>query len=33
LAMVWYSASVLNQETTVCRLADQDTRLSPRNTA
>jgi hypothetical protein len=33
LATAWYSASALDRETTVCRLADQDTRLSPRNTA
>jgi hypothetical protein len=33
LAMVWYSASALERETTVCRLADQDTKLSSRNTA
>jgi hypothetical protein len=33
LATARYSASTLERETTVYRLADQDTRLSPRNTA
>jgi hypothetical protein len=33
LATARYSASALERETTVCRLADQETRLSPRNTA
>jgi hypothetical protein len=32
LATAWYSASVLDRETTVCRLANQDTRLFSRNT-
>jgi hypothetical protein len=31
--MTRYLASVLDQEMTVCRLADQNIRLSPRNTA
>jgi hypothetical protein len=31
LATVRYSASALEWETTVCRLVDQETRLSPRN--
>jgi hypothetical protein len=33
LATAQYSASALERETTVCRLADQETKLSPRNTA
>jgi hypothetical protein len=33
LAMARYSASALEREMTVCRLADQETRLSPRSTA
>jgi hypothetical protein len=32
LAMTQYSASALEWETTVCRLADQETKLPPRNT-
>jgi hypothetical protein len=32
LATARYSASVLDRETTVCRLANQDTRLFSRNT-
>jgi hypothetical protein len=33
LALARYSTSALLWETTVCRLADQETKLSPRNTA
>jgi hypoxanthine phosphoribosyltransferase len=33
LATVQYSASALDRETAFYRLTDQDTRLSPRNTA
>jgi hypothetical protein len=33
LATARYSASALERETTGCRLADQETRLAPRNTA
>jgi hypothetical protein len=33
LAMTWYSASAMEREMTVYHLADQDTKLAPRNTA
>jgi hypothetical protein len=32
LATAWYSTSVLERETTGCRLAAQEMRLAPRNT-
>ena len=33
LATAWYSASALDLDTVFCRFDDQETRLSPRNTA